>query len=190
MNAETPDPADAIRREYERIHAAADCIHAPGVVQDAVTRLASTISTTYAEQDPLVLCVMVGGLRFTSDLLGHLHFPLELDYLQVSRYRHGTRGGELDWRRYPSASLRGRAVLIVDDILDEGVTLDAVVQHCEDVGAASVATAVLVDKRLPERVLEADYFALEAPNRYLFGEGMDFRGYGRNLRGIWALPQD
>lgn len=189
MNAESPGPAEPIRAEYERMRDAADCIHAPAVVQDAVSRLAGTVTTAYAEQDPLVLCVMVGGLRFTSDLLGHLHFPLELDYLQVSRYRLGTRGGELDWRRYPSASLRDRAVLIVDDILDEGVTLEAVVQHCQDVGAASVATAVLVDKRLPERVLEADYFALEAPNRYLFGEGMDFRGYGRNLRGIWALPE-
>mgnify|MGYP005848416775 CR=1 FL=1 len=190
MNAELPDAASAIRGEYEQVRAAAECVHSAEVVQAAVARLAESVSGAYADRDPLVLCVMVGGLRFTSDLLGHLHFPLELDYLQVSRYRLGTRGGELDWRRYPSASLRGRSVLIVDDILDEGVTLESVARHCRDVGAGSVETAVLVDKRLPERVLEADYHALAAPNRYLFGEGMDYRGYGRNLRGIWALAGD
>ncbi|HSG88838.1 MAG TPA: hypoxanthine-guanine phosphoribosyltransferase [Pseudomonadales bacterium] len=176
-----------IRGEYVAVREGAECLYPSEVVQVAVEQMAHSIRADYEDLDPLVLCVMVGGLRITSDLLAHLDFPLELDYLQVSRYRDQTRGGTLDWRRYPGMDLRGREVVIVDDILDEGVTLAAIRQHCEDVGAASVATAVLVDKQVPQRTLEADYRALSAPNRYLFGEGMDYKGYGRNLRGIWAV---
>lgn len=176
-----------IRGEYMAVRDGAECLYPAEVVQAAVASMAQSIRVDYEELDPLVLCVMVGGLRITSDLLAHLDFPLELDYLQVSRYRDQTRGGTLDWRRYPGMDLRGREVLIVDDILDEGITLEAVVRHCEQVGAASVATAVLVDKDVEQRMLEADYSALQAPNRYLFGEGMDYKGYGRNLRGIWAV---
>ena len=173
--------------EYQQMRDAADCVISDGAVRAAVEQVARSIAADFVDRDPLVLCVMVGGLRFTSDLIAHLDFPLDVDYLQVSRYRDELRGGDLDWRRYPRASLRGRSVLIVDDVLDEGITLREVVRHCVDVGAADVSTAVLVDKDLPQRAITADYRALVAPNRYLFGEGMDYKGYGRNLRGIWAL---
>jgi hypoxanthine phosphoribosyltransferase len=178
------------RQEYLEILDHAECLFPAEVVAQAVARCARDVADAYAELDPLVLCVMVGGFRFTSDLLGHLEFPLEVDYLQLSRYRDRTRGGDLEWRRQPGASLRGRNVLVVDDILDEGVTLDAILRFCEAEGAASVAAAVLVDKRVEGRRLEADFAALVAPDRYLFGEGMDFKGYGRNLRGLWALAED
>jgi hypoxanthine phosphoribosyltransferase len=178
---------DAIRGEYLAAYDGAECLYPAPVVAAAVARVAAAMSVELEDADPLFLCVMVGGFRFASDLLGHLHFPLELDYLQVSRYRDQTRGGELDWRHPPASSLRGRRVVILDDILDEGITLDAVVRHCREEGAASVATAVLVDKAVRDRPIEADWAALEAPDRYLFGEGMDYKGFGRNLRGIWAL---
>lgn len=178
---------DAIRGEYLAVFDGAECLYPAPVVAAAVERLAAAMTVELEDADPLFLCVMVGGFRFASDLLGHLQFPLELDYLQVSRYRDRTRGGELDWRHHPVSSLRGRTVVVVDDILDEGITLDAVVRHCREEGAASVTTAVLVDKAVGQRPIEADWAALEAPDRYLFGEGMDYKGYGRNLRGIWAL---
>ena len=80
--------------------------------------------------------------------------------------------------------------VVVDDVLDEGVTLAAVLEHCREVGAATVASAVLIDKNMPGKKLDADYVALEAPDRFLFGEGMDYKGYGRNLRGVWALGEN
>ena len=179
-----------LRGEYLAVRDGADLIHSSEVVQAAVQRTARAIETDLGDRDPLVLCVMVGGFRFTSDLVGHLDCPLEVDYLQVSRYRDGLRGGHMDWLRYPSTSLRGREVLVVDDVLDEGVTLAAVLEHCREVGAATVASAVLIDKNMPGKKLDADYVALEAPDRFLFGEGMDYKGYGRNLRGVWALGEN
>ena len=177
------------KREYQSVRAGADLLFPSSVVQASIERLARAVEADLGDRDPLVLCVMVGGFRFTSDLVGHLDFPLEVDYLQVSRYRDGLRGGQLDWLRHPAISLRGRDVLVVDDVLDEGITLDAVLVHCRELGASAVSSALLVDKMLPDKRLEADYVALEAPDRYLFGEGMDYKGYGRNLRGVWALAE-
>ena len=173
--------------DYCAVFEHADCLFGPEEVLQGVARTAEAVTAAFKDRDPLVLCVMTGGFRFCSDLLGLLQFPLELDYLHVSRYRDETRGGTLNWLRSPQRSLEGRHVLVVDDILDEGVTLAAVCGYCADVGAASVATAVLVDKRVPRQSMEADFVALTAPDRYLFGEGMDFKGYGRNLRGIYAV---
>jgi len=176
-----------IYHEYLEVMDQAECLYPSESVAHAVRLTAQAVATEMADRDPLVLCVMTGGLRFCSDLLGHLEFPLELDYVHVSRYRDRTEGGELSWLRHPLDGLRGRHLLVVDDILDKGVTLAAVRRHCVDAGALSVATAVLVDKQLPHRVIDADYSALVAPDRYLFGEGMDYKGYGRNLRGIYAI---
>lgn len=179
----------ATYHEYLEVLDHADCLVSPEGVALAVAQVAAAVTAELADSNPLVLCVMTGGFRFCSDLLGHLEFPLELDYVQVSRYRDGTEGGELNWLRRPEHGLRGRHLLVIDDILDQGVTLAAVRQHCIDVGATSICTAVLVDKGLPQRAMEADFVGLTAPDRYLFGEGMDFKGYGRNLRGIYALPE-
>jgi hypoxanthine phosphoribosyltransferase len=176
-----------LQQEYLEVLDHAECLFAPEAVDSAVERCARAVTDVYEHLNPLILCVMIGGLRFTSDLLGHLRFALELDYLQVTRYGDETQGGALLWKKPPTQSLRGRHVLLVDDILDEGVTLKALHAFCEAEGAASVASAVLVDKGRPDRALEADFVGLVAPDRFLFGEGMDYKGYGRNLRGLWAV---
>jgi len=176
-----------IYHEYLQVLDHAECLFSAERVARAVVELARAVSIDFVDRDPLVLCVMTGGLRFCSDLLGHLNFPLELDYLQLSRYRDQTKGGELNWLHQPAGGLRGRHLLVVDDILDQGITLASVRQYCRDAGALSVATAVLVDKQLPQRAVDSEYTAMHAPDRYLFGEGMDYKGYGRNLRGIYAI---
>lgn len=176
-----------IYHEYQQVLDHAECLFSAERVAKAVAELGRAVSIDFADRDPLVLCVMTGGLRFCSDLLGHLDFPLELDYVHLSRYRDRTEGGDLNWLRHPVDGLRGRHLLVVDDILDRGITLASVRQHCSEAGALSVATAVLVDKKLPQRVVDSEYAAIHAPDRYLFGEGMDYKGYGRNLRGIYAI---
>lgn len=163
------------------------CLFTPEAIDAAVARVAAAVSADLEGRLPLLLCVMTGGLRFTSELMVRLEFPLELDYLQVSRYRSGTSGEDLEWRAFPRTPLKDRHVLLCDDILDEGVTLAALHDWCERQGARSVRAAVLVRKRLEHQAAAADYHGVDAPNEFLVGEGMDIAGLARNLRGIHSL---
>lgn len=174
------DAAKQLLADAELIHSAED-------VQNALARLATEITARVGDKRPLVLCVMSGGLVFCGQLLPRLAFPLDLDYLHASRYGAATRGGELAWRAMPVAPLAGRCVLVVDDILDEGVTLAAVKAHLIHEGAAEVLTAVFTDKLNGKiKPLAADFVGLPVPDRFVFGFGMDAGGAWRNLPAIYA----
>ena len=154
----------------------------------ALDLMARDVAEQLAESNPLVLCVMTGGVVIAGRLLVRLNFPLRLDYVHASRYRDTTRGGELHWIHRPSHAIAGQDVLILDDILDEGLTLDAIVAACWEDGAKSVRSAVLLEK-VRERVcpVEANFVGVRVPDRYLFGYGLDYKGYLRNAAGIYAV---
>lgn len=158
-------------------------------VDAAFDRLAVAITGRLSDKNPLLLCVLNGGIYPTGELLARLDFPLQLDKIHATRYRGGIRGGELSWLSYPSLALLNRHVLIIDDILDEGYTLDGIVGHCRDAAAASVTTAVLVDKRHERKFggMRADFVGVQLPDLYLFGCGMDYKGYWRNAPAIYAV---
>lgn len=156
----------------------------------AIDQAAVRLAVLLSEENPVILTVLNGALPFTAALLQRLHFPLELACVQVSRYGSATTGGELHWHARPSTSLTGRHVVIVDDVLDQGLTLAAIRDWALEEGAARVTIAVLVDKQVGSpRPLVADVVALSCPDRYLFGFGMDFQGYWRNLPAIYALAE-
>jgi hypoxanthine phosphoribosyltransferase len=176
--------------EMKRVMAEADCIFTAAEVDEALQRMAAAITGRLAEANPLVLCVMHGGLITTGRLLPLLAFSLESGYLHATRYGHETCGGHLDWKVRPTEELRGRSVLLVDDILDEGRTLGAIVDYCTQEGAKEVLTAVLVDKEHERKCrpcLTADFVGLVSPDRFLFGCGMDYKGYWRNTAAIYAV---
>jgi hypoxanthine phosphoribosyltransferase len=174
--------------EVRRVRAEADCLYSAAEVEAALDRLADAISARHGDNNPLILCVMNGGLITTGSLLLRLDFPLEHDYLHASRYRGATRGGELNWQAEPGISLQDRYVIVVDDILDEGYTLAAIVEHCRAQGARSVESVVLVEKLHDRKQgIQADYVGLQTEDRYLFGYGMDYKGYWRNAAGIFAV---
>ena len=162
-------------------------------VEQALDRMASEIRRDLAGRDPLVLAVMVGGLMPTAWLLQRLAFPLQLDYIHASRYRGGTRGGaEIDWVATPRTPLPGRVVLVIDDILDVGHTLAAILDYCRAHGAAEVRSAVLVEKLHARRAagLQADYTGLRIEDRYLFGCGMDYHDHHRQHSAVYALAEE
>ena len=179
--------------EAAQVFAEADCLVTGAEIDQALDRMAQAITDALAESNPLVICVMTGGLVAAGQLLTRLNFPLELDYLHATRYRGETSGGaEVHWLAEPRNSLEGRTVLLIDDILDEGHTLAAIQAYCRGNGAAEVHTAVLVDK-LHDRKhpdAEADYVGVEVEDRYLFGSGMDYKEYWRNAPGIWAVKDN
>jgi hypoxanthine phosphoribosyltransferase len=175
--------------EIREVLANAECIFDAATVQHTLDHMAAAISSSIADSLPVVLCVMNGGVIMTGHLLTRLAFPLEIDYLQATRYQGNTSGAVVEWITKPRLSLQGRTVLVVDDILDEGITLAEVLEYCRQAGAARVLSAVLV-RKLHDRLengIVADFVGLEVEDRYVFGFGMDYKGYLRNLNGIYGL---
>jgi hypoxanthine phosphoribosyltransferase len=181
---------ETLLEEIRRIQAEADCVASPAAVDAGFERMATEITERLKNANPLIYTVMNGGLIVAGRLISKLDFPLELAYLHATRYGHALNGTFLDWRVRPTQNLTGRTVLIIDDILDEGHTLDAICQSVRDAGAAEVLTAVLVHKMHERKArpgMRADFTGLEAPDRFLFGCGMDYKGYWRNAAGIYAV---
>ncbi|WP_306304560.1 phosphoribosyltransferase family protein [Methylogaea oryzae] len=141
--------------EVRRVEAEADCLFDQGEVEEAVTELAAQVTALLGESNPLILAVMNGGVVFAGRLLPQLPFPLEVNSITATRYGGAISGGTIRWLLEPSAELRGRSVLIVDDVLDEGITLAEIIRYCHEQGAASVHTAVLVEKDLGKPKLAA-----------------------------------
>jgi len=157
-------------------------------VSNAIQSLASIVTDECSGDFPIVLSVMNGALFFAGQLIPQLRFPLEIDYIHATRYQGNIEGNQVEWIARPSIQLKNRNVLILDDILDKGLTLKAIVDDCYGQGAKQVKTAVLVEKTLMEaKPLQADYVGLEVPDKYVFGCGMDIYGLWRNLPAIYAL---
>lgn len=166
-------------------------IYSAEQVDGALDQVAAAITRDTSTENPIMLSVMNGGLIPLGMLLPRLAFPLRIDYLHATRYREKTFGTDLQWKKHNELSLRGETVVVVDDILDEGYTLEAIVEHCRHAGARKVLSAVLVEKDHQRGTpFEADYVGLKAPDLYLFGYGMDYKGYWRNAAGIYAISEN
>lgn len=168
----------------------ADCLHSAADVNRAYDALAEAITAQLEGSDPLVLCVMTGALIPAGQLLSRIQFPLQIDYIHATRYRGETRGGELHWLVKPTTPLTDRVILVIDDILDEGVTLAGILEYCREQGARAVYCAVLVNKCHDRKFLkQVDFTGLDVEDRYVFGCGMDYKGYLRNLPAIYAVKE-
>jgi hypoxanthine phosphoribosyltransferase len=172
--------------------ASADRVHDRLTIEQAIAQMAVRIRNDYAGDCPVYLTVMQGALPFSAGLalaLGALHLDLAFDYVHATRYRGQTRGSDLHWIHRPGTQLRGRRVLLVDDIVDEGHTLAAIRAWCIGEGARDVRIAALAVKQHDRCVegLRADYSGVLVPDRYVFGYGMDYYEQGRNLPAIYAL---
>lgn len=177
--------------QIAEVQARSICLFGAAEVEAALDSMAVSISAELADKNPLVICIMHGGLITCGKLATRLNFPLQLDYLHATRYRGETSGKDLEWKVFPSESLKGRAVLLVDDIFDVGTTLKLIAEYCKQQGCASVQSAVLLDKLHDRRELgiEVEFTGLEVADHYLFGYGMDYRGYLRNAPGIYAIAE-
>jgi hypoxanthine phosphoribosyltransferase len=161
----------------------------------AVKRVAARLNARFGDPRetnfPLVLGVMGGAVVFTGHLLPQLDFPLEFDYIHVSRYGDDDQGGRVIWKVIPRPNVAGRTIIVLDDILDEGETLAQVKKRLLDMGAAEVIVTVFADKIIKRsKPLKADIVGLTIPDKFVVGFGMDVYGYWRNLPGLWAIRQE
>lgn len=176
--------------ELNQVLAEADLLKSEADVEAALDKVASEITARLSTAMPVTYGIMNGGLVFAGRLLPKLNFPLEQGYLHATRYRGETKGSnDLQWQAPPSIDMAGRTVLILDDIFDEGHTLAEVVKACYAQGAKEVFTAVLVNKVHDRKNtdLTIDFIGMDVEDRFLFGCGMDYRGYWRNAPGIYAV---
>ncbi len=176
--------------EARKILAESDLLVCEADVVAAITRMASEMTAELKDVNPVLICCMNGGLAFTGQLLTKLVFPLQVDYVHATRYGHELHGVALDWKVRPQTDLHGRTVVLLDDILDEGITLAAIADYCRTQGAARVMMAALVEKLHLRKVtpgMRADFTGIEVGDRFLFGYGLDYKGYWRNAPGIYAL---
>ncbi|GAA5169905.1 hypoxanthine-guanine phosphoribosyltransferase [Viridibacterium curvum] len=180
----------ALLEEVCKVRDEAECLVTPIQVERALDNMAEAITQRLQDSNPLVFTIMTGGLILAGRILPRLLFPLELDYLHATRYGHELNGNLLDWRVRPARDIKGRSVLILDDILDEGYTIAAVMDYLRAEGASEVLAAALVNKVHDRKALPGmrpDFCGLDLPDRFLFGCGMDYKGYWRNAPGIYAL---
>ena len=175
-------------KSIKKIEKESDCLCDSKQLNKVLDTLADKITTDLKDKNLLVLCVLTGGIIPTGHLMTRLSFPLQLDYIHATRYSGKTSGGELDWIQQPSISLQNRNVLIVDDIFDEGITLFEIAKYCREKGASEVYSAVLVNKVHNRKAdFKVDYIGLNIEDRYLFGFGMDYKYYLRNVNAIHAV---
>lgn len=176
--------------EAKEVFGTAEQIFSADVVSQTVRRMAVEITKALSDQYPLVLSIMGGAVVFTGQLLPLLEFPLNFDYLHVSRYDNKTQGGKINWMVSPRENVQNRVVLVLDDILDEGITLAAIRDRVMSQGAAAFYSAVFADKHIDRaKPISADFVGIVVPDRYVFGFGMDVHGVWRNLPAIYALKE-
>lgn len=171
------------------IHKTSSVIFEQQEIDLGIQQLAETMRPELENLFPLVLSVMNGGLIFTAQLMRHWQFPLTLDYVHATRYRLSTLGPDVVWKAYPQNSLQNRHVIIVDDIFDQGYTVQEITKYCESQGAKSVTNCFLIRKSHSRKKadFEADNVALECEDFYIYGNGMDYKGHFRNFDKIYAL---
>ena len=178
---------DQLFTECIKVKEEADCLFNKTEVTMAISKLAESITQELSGSNPIIIGIMNGALIPMGMLVPELDFPLQIDYLHATRYRDKTTGGEMQWLASPKIQIQDRT-LLVDDIHDEGVTLESIKVYCQKEGAKKVYSAVLVNKRHERKNNTcADFIALEVPDRYVFGFGMDYKGMLRNASGIYAV---
>ncbi|MCF6808609.1 hypoxanthine-guanine phosphoribosyltransferase [Thiotrichales bacterium 19S9-12] len=161
-------------------------------LMNAFDQMASQITSQLQDKEPLFLCVMNGGFMMAAEVLKRLKFPLKMHYIHATRYNDTCFGSKIEWVKKPPQEIKGREVVLLDDILDGGITLSEIKKFCQSMGAKEVYTAVMLDKktnREADGLASADFVGLEIPDEYVFGFGLDYHGYLRNIPSIYAAAK-
>jgi hypoxanthine phosphoribosyltransferase len=162
-------------------------------IQTRVKELAAELSKEYAGKDPVFVGVLKGVVIFYADMIRAIKANCQIDFMWISSYQGTQSTGNTRVRQDVSADLKGRHVVILEDILDTGRSLKFVVQHLKDKGAASVRICTLLDKpegRVPGYEIQAEYVGFTIPNAFVVGYGLDYDEKYRNLPYVGILKPE
>ena len=162
-------------------------------IQSRIKELGKILSEEYAGKNPVVVGVLKGVVVFYADMIRHLTVPCQMDFMWISSYEGTESTGNLVVRKDVATDIRGRHVLILEDIYDTGNSLNFVWHHLLEKGAASVKICTLLDKperRKPGITLRADYVGFTIPNAFVVGYGLDYNEYYRNLPYVGILKPE
>lgn len=162
-------------------------------IQNRIWELGEVLSAEYADKDPVVVGVLKGVVVFYADMIRRINVPCQMDFMWISSYSGTTSTGTMQVRRDVSADIKGRHVLILEDIFDTGNSLDFTYKHLMSKEPASLKICTLLDK--PERrregiTLQADYVGFTIPNEFVVGYGLDFNEHYRNLPYVGVLKPE
>jgi hypoxanthine phosphoribosyltransferase len=160
-------------------------------IRHRIAELAETLNQEYEKETLDIVCVLKGAVMFASDLIRHLKMDVRLHFLQAISYSTGTESSETVNLHFTSVfDIRDCHVLLVEDILDTGITMDYLVKHLIENGPESIKICVLLDKPDRRKVnIQPDYVGFQIPDEFVIGYGLDYQELGRNLQHIAVLDR-
>lgn len=161
-------------------------------IHERVVELGRTLATEYADKDPLLVGILSGSLLFMADIVRHMNIPLSIDFMAVSSYgNRTTSSGEVRILKDLSSAATGRHIVLVEDIVDSGLTLEYLTELLRTRHPASLEICTLLDKHEARtRPLQVNYVGFPCPNEFVVGYGLDYRGHYRNLPYIGVLKPE
>lgn len=161
-----------------------------GVIEKAVWRMAQQMDEDLKDKDPLMVCILNGSFIFAADLMKKFDTPCQVTFVKVASYSGDLSTGNVTELIGLNEDISGRTVVVVEDIVDTGVTMDNIVKRLKGMGPKEVLVASLLFKPQACKIsLKLDYVGLELPNDFIVGYGLDYKGYGRNLRDIYTVVE-
>ncbi len=162
-------------------------------IQSRIKELGEILSAEYADKNPVIVGVLKGVVVFYADMIRQMSIPCQMDFMWISSYAGTDSTGKMQVKRDVSVDIKGRHVLILEDIFDTGRSLNFTYKHLMSKEPASVKICTLLDKpsrRDPQVVLNADYVGFEVPNMFVVGYGLDYNEHYRNLPYVGVLKPE
>ncbi len=159
-------------------------------IQNAVSKVADEINRDLVGKNPLFICVLNGAFMFAGDLMKRVNVPCEITFVKLSSYDGLYTTGTVKEIIGLNESVVGRNVVVVEDIVDTGITMERILSSLRAKGASEIRVATFLQKPdALQRDIQIDYVAMKIPNDFIVGYGLDYDGYGRNLKDIYTVVQ-
>jgi len=157
-------------------------------IKKALWRMAEKMNRELGDKNPLMICILNGSFMFSADLMKLLDFPCEVSFVKLSSYQGTGSTGKVKKLIGLNEEIKGRTVVLLEDIVDTGTTMEGLVKQLEADKPSEVKVATLLFKpEACQRELKLDYIGMRIPNEFIVGYGLDYNGYGRNLPDIYTV---